>query len=69
MQSQRTRIAWLPLLLGLFLMAIIAYIAVTRWPTLMAEHPAYPATLAVVGVVALLTVIIALVRGGRRVGQ
>lgn len=61
----RTRIAWLPLLLGLYLLGIIAYIAATRWMTLTAEHPAYPVTLAVVGVGALLMVVVALLRARR----
>ena len=43
----------LPLLLGLYLLAIVAFIAATRWATLLAEHPAYPLTLVVVAIVAL----------------
>ena len=64
--ASRSRIAWLPLLLGLYLVGIIAYIAVTRWTTLAAGHPAYPLTLVVVGLGALLTIAAALLRGRRR---
>ena len=59
---QRSRIAWLPILLGLYLLAIIAYIALTRGATLIAEHPAYPLTLVVVAVGAIIAIVVALVR-------
>jgi hypothetical protein len=64
--APRSRLAWLPLLLGLYLVGIIAYIAATRWTTLATGHPAYPITLAVVGLGALLTIVVALARGRRR---
>ena len=64
--APRSRIAWLPLLLGLYLVGIIAYIAVTRWTTLVAGHPAYPLTLVVVGLGALIAIVVALMRGRRR---
>lgn len=62
----RPQIAWFPLLLGLYLLGIIAYVVATRWTTLLAAHPAYPVTLMIVGVGALLAVIVALVRSGCR---
>ncbi len=63
--AQRSRIAWLPILLGLYLLAIIAYIALTRGATLVAEHPAYPLTLVVVGLGASIAIIVAVVRARR----
>ena len=63
--SQRSRIAWLPILLGLYLLAIIAYIALTRGATLAAEHPAYPITLGVVALGALVAIVVAVLRGRR----
>lgn len=63
--SQRSRIAWLPILLGLYLLAIIAYIAFTRGATLVAEHPAYPLTLIVVALGAIVAIVVAVIRGRR----
>ncbi|HEY8602383.1 MAG TPA: hypothetical protein VIL85_28435 [Thermomicrobiales bacterium] len=63
--SQRSRIAWLPILLGLYLLAIIAYIVFTRGATLAAVHPAYPLTLGVVALGAIVAIVVALVRARR----
>ena len=63
--SQRPRLAWLPILLSLYLLAIIAYIALTRGATLVAEHPAYPLTLVVVGLGAIVAIVVAVVRARR----
>ncbi len=62
---RRSRIARLPLLLGIYLLAIIAFIVVTRGATLVAEHPAYPLTLAVVALGAVVAIVVALVRARR----
>ena len=62
---QRSRIAWLPILLGLYLLAIIAYITLTRGATLAAEHPAYPITLGVVVLGALVAIVVAALRSRR----
>lgn len=64
--SQRFRIAWLPILLGLYLLAIIAYIVLTRGTTLAAEHPAYPVTLGIVALGAIIAIVGAVLRGRRR---
>ena len=63
--SQRSRLAWLPILLGLYLLAIIAYIVLTRGATLAAEHPAYPLTLGIVALGAIITIVVAVLRGRR----
>jgi hypothetical protein len=62
---QRSRIAWLPILLSLYLLAIIAYIVLTRSATLAAEHPAYPLTLGVVALGAIVVIVVAVLRGRR----
>lgn len=63
--AQRSRIAWLPILLGLYLLVIIAYIVFTRGATLVAEHPAYPLTLVVVALGAIVAIVVAVVRSRR----
>jgi hypothetical protein len=63
--SQRSRLAWLPILLGLYLLMIIAYIVLTRGATLAAEHPAYPLTLGVVALGAIIVIAVAVLRGRR----
>lgn len=63
--SQRSRIAWLPILLSLYLLVIIAYIALTRAATLAAGHPAYPITLGIVALGAIITIVVAVLRGRR----
>ena len=64
--SQRSRIAWLPILHSLYLLAIIAYIVLTRGTTLAAEHPAYPITLGVVALGSISAIVVAVLRGRRR---
>ncbi len=55
---QRSRVAPLPLLLSLYLLAVVLFIVVTRGSTILAGHPAYPILLAVVALGALITLAI-----------
>jgi hypothetical protein len=62
---QRLRIAPLPLLLSLYLLAIVIFIVATRGSTILAGHPAYPILLAVVALGALVTLAVAVLRRRR----
>ena len=62
---QRLRAAPLPLLLSLYLLAIVIFVVVTRGGTILAGHPAYPILLAIVAVGALITLVVAALRGRR----
>ncbi len=62
---QRSRVAPLPLLLGLYLLAIVIFIVVTRGSTILAGHPAYPILLAVVALGALAALAVAVLRRRR----
>lgn len=62
---QRPRVAWLPFLLGLYLLAVVGYIVATRGGTILAGHPAYTILLAVVTLGALCTLAVAMLRRGR----
>lgn len=62
---QRSRVAPLPLLLSLYLLAVVLFIVVTRGSTLLAGHPAYPILLAVVALGALITLAVAVLRRRR----
>ncbi len=62
---QRPRVAPLPLLLGLYLLAIVIFIVATRGGTILAGHLAYPILLAVVALGALGALAVAVLRRGR----
>lgn len=62
---QRPRVPWLPLLLSLYLLAIVIFIIATRGETILAGHPAYPILLTLAAFGVLATLVIAVLRRSR----